>query len=463
MPQTLERAESHGRFHPVKHAGASDTRTPGVRQALLARLGADAGEPLLIGGIPATELVSRFGSPLYAYDAAILREQLALVQNALGPRIRVLHCMKANPNVAVAGVLRHAGAGGEVASAGEIHVALAAGHRGADLHFAGPGKTREDLSLACEVGLGMLNLESVPEYEALATLCRESGARQAVGIRVNPAHAMAGTRMVMGGASKKFGVDADAVTALARRIVAEDVLDLQGLHVYAGTQCFDANAWLTNARALVQLANEVEREIRHPLRIANLGGGFGVRTYDSDPVLDLALVGRGVRQLIADDARQDRTYCVELGRYLVAEAGFYLASVTYVKESHGERHAILDGGMHHHAAAAGLGAVIRRSFPVVACARPGAPAEAAYTLGGPLCTPADELGVKVDLPGLQAGDVLAFLVSGAYGLTFSNTLFLSHPLPAEVLVDRKQAWLVRERGRSDDALRGQHQPGAEAS
>ena len=121
---------SHARFRPVKHRKENDKPQSGVRQALLSRLGADGPESLRVGGMPVTELVSQFGSPLYAYDAAVLREQLASVQNALGPRVRVLHCMKANPNVAIAQVLRDAGALGEVASAGEIHVALAAGHRG---------------------------------------------------------------------------------------------------------------------------------------------------------------------------------------------------------------------------------------------------------------------------------------------------------------------------------------------
>src|SRR5690606_11663098 len=122
------------------------------------------------------------------------------------------------------------------------------------------------------------------------------------------------------------------------------------------------------------------------------------------------------------------------GRYLVATCGVYLTRVIYVKESGGKRHAILDGGMHHHAAAAGFGAVIRRSFPIVAARDPHAPAGAgdacrATTLGGPLCTPADELAADAALPELRQGDLVAVPVSGAYGLTFSPVGFLSHPTP----------------------------------
>ncbi|MEM7677198.1 MAG: hypothetical protein AAF449_14445 [Myxococcota bacterium] len=182
--------------------------------------------------------------------------------------------------------------------------------------------------------------------------------------------------------------------------------------------------------------------------------------FDSDDRFDLAAAGTGLQALIQQDQRPDRRYFVELGRYLAAPAGIFLTRVTYIKESSGKRHAIVDGGMNQHAAAAGMGTVIRRNFPMAkATALTAAPTdEGGCQLGGPLCTPADAFPTRKDLPTLDSGDLVAIFSSGAYGLTFSNVLFLSHGAPAEVLVDGGKAHVVRERGQPQDALRGQRLP-----
>ena len=435
-----------------------------VTDAALTALGgaAEGDRRLRIGGVLAVDLIAQHGSPLYAFDADCLRRRLAAVRDALGPRVAVLYALKANPSLAVAAVLRAAGAGGEVASAGEVLIARRAGIAGVDIHFAGPGKAAHDLDAAIAAGVGCLNLESPAEYETVADHARRHpDHRIGVAIRVNPRAAVASSRMRMAGGSKKFGVDADACAALVERILSDGTVDLRGLHVYAGTQCFDADAWLANAEGLIALATDLETECKTRFQQLNFGGGFGVPVFAGDTEFDLERAGEGVRALIDRDARPDRRYHVELGRYLVANAGVYLTRVTYLKESCGKQHAVLDGGMHHHAAAAGLGAVLPRSFPIVACdALPGADAETTtpVTIGGPLCTPADQLAADIDLPPLAPGDALAVLVSGAYGLTFSNTMFLSHPTPAEVLIDQGTVHTARAAGRPEDSLRGQHLP-----
>ena len=435
----------------------SGSHAPHPKAQFLAELGVAAG-PLRVGGLLAQDLADRFGTPLYVYDAAVLRRTLAQVRAQLGPRTEVFYALKANPNAAVGQVFARAGAGAEVASAGEIHIARRAGFAAEQIQFAGPGKNVEDLDLALSVGIGWINLESPAEYAALRARCVALGRRARVAIRVNPKTAISGSRMRMGGGSKKFGVDEDEVLALARTIVADGRADLRGLHVYAGTQSFDADSWVGNAQHLLELATAVEQALGAPLQTLNFGGGFGVATFEGDPEFDLARAGRTLQALITREQRPERRYLVELGRYLTAAAGVYLTRVVYLKRSQGRQHAILDGGMHQHGAATGLGAVIRRTFPVVACADVGAAPAARCTLGGPLCTPADELAPDLELPELAAGDLLAVLASGAYGLTFSNVLFLSHPLPAEILVDAGSAHLVRARGHSEDSLRGQRLP-----
>ncbi len=447
---------------PTEPAFVDAARSPQVAAALRA-LGNDDGH-LRIDGVDATALVERFGAPLYAFSAGVLRQRLASVQAALGPRVTVLFALKANPNAAVAAVLRAGGAGAEVASAGEIAIAMHAGFDGAAVQFAGPGKNAADLAYARHAGVGCLNLESEAEYEAVLADARQHGTRPGVALRVNPRAAVAGARLQMGGGAKKFGVDADDVGALLQRIHHDGVCTLHGLHVYAGTQCFDAAAWADAAAALITAANELEQATGVDLPALNFGGGFAVPVFATDNPFDLDAAGARLRAAIAAD-RDSRRYAVELGRYLVAPAGVYLTRVLYCKESGGARYAIVDGGMHHHAAAAGIGAVVPRPFPVWAARPDGTPLTGGdgppTTIAGPLCTPIDTFATT-SLP-LRAGDLVAVLVSGAYGLTFSNTMFLSHPTPAEVLVADGDAHVVRAAGRPEDALRNQHLPPEDAA
>lgn len=429
----------------------------GLAQRLVAEHFPASDEELVVGGLTASALAERFGTPLYVFDAGVLRASLGAVREALGPRVEVLFALKANPNAAVAQVLREGGAGAEVASAGEILVARHAGFEGSAVQFAGPGKHGEDLRLALEDGI-TLNVESLAELEAVAEAARATGRRARVALRVNPSESKAGSRMSMGGGSAKFGIDADMLCEVAARADALEDVELRGLHTYAGTQTFDHEGWLAHARFLFESAAMVEAHLGRELETLNFGGGFGVPVFESDPTFDLAAAGAGLRALIEADARPARRYFVELGRYLSAPCGVFLTRVVLVKESRGKTHAILDGGMHNHAAAAGLGTVIRRSFPMVKATALRAEAGPALQLGGPLCTPADAFPTSERLPPLARADLVAFLASGAYGLTFSNVLFLSHAAPAEVLVERGEAFVVREAGRPQDALRGQRLP-----
>ena len=427
-----------------------------LKAKMLKRLGEHAEGVLEIGGLSVSELDERFGTPIYIFDARILRENFLKLRKALGERVEVLYALKSNPNSAIAQVLRLEGAGAEVASAGEILVAEKAGFSGSQMQFAGPGKSVRDLELAIKTGVSSINIESESEYELICELAQTHEARPGIAVRVNPLDAPGGARMHMGGGSKKFGVDRELVPHLARRIYQDSICEFRGLHVYAGTQSFDAGAWLQNARALLTLANELEEFA--PVSTLNFGGGFGVALFEGDLEFDLEAVGVGLHELIKKDDRPERRYFVEPGRFLTASSGVYLSRVLHRKQSAGQEHLILDGGMHHNAAATGLGSIIRRPFPIVLGRAVWDEGEREFTIGGPLCTPADEFAAQLKFPEAIQGDLVAILGTGAYGLTFSNTMFLSHPTPGEVLVDAGEAFLIRESGRNEDALRGQILP-----
>jgi len=423
-------------------------------QHALAALGCAAEDLLHLGGIEARELAARFGTPLYVFAADVLDARFAAVRHALGPRFGVLYSIKANPSLAVTARLHHRGAGAEVASLGELHLALAAGHRAADLRFAGPGKTDGEIDAAVRLQLGCFHVESQSEVEAIAAAARAHGTRIGIAVRVNLPHELSGTRMRMGGRTSRFGVDEDQVPALLRSIASNPALHLRGLHVYAGTQGFDADAFVHHAATLVARATQWERELGLPLDELDLGGGFGVATYAGDSAFDLLRAGEGLRELVAQNDRPGRVWFVELGRYLVAPCGVYLTRVVRTKTSGGLHHVALDGGLHHCAAAAGVGTVLRRAPLLVHADRLRGAAQT-VTLGGPLCTPADQFAEQVLLPALAEGDLVAVLHAGAYGLSFSPHSFLSHPAPAEVLVEAGQARVVRARGEVTDVLRGQ--------
>lgn len=431
--------------------------TAAVDPALAAALrgfGVGDGQPLHVGGIPAAALLARFGSPLYAYDAAILRARLRAVQQAFGAAVQVLWSVKANPSLAVTRCLRLAGAGAEIASLGELHVALAAGHDAAALRFAGPGKTDAELAAALAAGVGTFHVESLGEVRALAAAARARGSTAHVAVRVNFPAGLRGARLRMGGGSSRFGIDEAQVPDALRAVTAESALRLVGVHTYAGTQLFDASAFVEHCGRAVAAVARWERDLGIVLPEIDLGGGFGVAAFAGDSEFDLAAAGAGVLGLLPT-LPGPRRWFVELGRFLAAPAGVYLATVVRTKTSGGERHAVLDGGLHHHAAAAGLGSVLRRSPLLVAAAAPWRIGEP-VTIGGPLCTPADQFAEHAPVGPLHPGDAVALLNAGAYGLSYSPHSFLSHPTPAEVLVDDGCARVVRERSTAGDALSGQH-------
>lgn len=427
---------------------------PALRAALAA-LGSADSPALRLGPVAAAELAARFGTPLYAFHGPALDRQLAQVQEALGPQVQVLYSIKANPSVAIVRRLRERGAWAEIASLGELQVARAAGLAAAELRAAGPGRTAAEFTAAVAAGVGCLHLEASDEVAMVAAAARAAGRRQGVAVRVNLPGAAAGARLRMAAAQSRFGIDADQVPAVLRQIAARPELALRGLHSYAGTQQFDALAFVRGAEQLVAAANAWERELGLALDELHLGGGFGAPTFHGDPVFDLAAAGAGVRRLVAAADRPGRRWFVELGRYLTALAGVYLVQVVREKRSGGVRQVLVDGGLHHCAAACGIGSVVKRPPLLVAVADLQPSQRTAAAVGGPLCTPADQFGADVELPPLRPGDLLAVLAAGAYGLTYSPTGFLSHAAPAEVLVDG-DVQVVRERGRPEDALRGQH-------
>ncbi|MHC4549811.1 MAG: type III PLP-dependent enzyme [Planctomycetota bacterium] len=412
-----------------------------------------AGGELAVGGVRVSELADGFKTPVFVYDAAILRRQLDALRVALPPRVDVYYSVKANPNPAVIRAFVEAGAGLEVASGAEYVRARAAGGAPERIVFAGPGKTAPELALAVREGIGEIHLESDEELAALAGLGREVN----VSVRFNPSAEASGGAMRMGGKPAQFGFDEERLPEVVTAIHAQPRLRFCGVHMFAGTQILDAEVLVGQWRHALVVARRAADLAGGPVATVDLGGGLGIPYFANESALDLETVRREAAALFAhldqDPALRDARFILEPGRFLAGPAGIYLCRVLSVKESRGTIFVVLDGGMNHHLAASGnLGQVIKRDYPIVNASRPEDAPAAETVVVGPLCTPLDTLGRKVVLPATKPGDLVAVLQSGAYALSASPVGFLSHPMPAEVLIDAGAPRLVRERGSFEQPL-----------
>ena len=391
---------------------------------------------LWIGGMPLTQLAARVGqTPFYAYERRLLDQKMALLRGALPPAIELHYAVKANPMPAVVQHMAGLVDGLDVASLGELRVALDSGTNPSRISFAGPGKRPVELTAAIAAGI-TVNLESPGELETLARLGQEQGRRPQVAVRINPDFELKTSGMKMGGGPKPFGVDAEQVPALLRRI-GELGLDFQGFHIFTGSQNLRAEAIVEAHDRSFELALRLAAETPGPLRLLNIGGGFGIPYFPGDRPLDLAPIAANLeRWLPVVKARLPQAQVVlELGRYLVGEAGIYVAEVVDRKVSRGHTFLITDGGLHHHLAASGnFGQVIRKNYPVVVGNRVLGAERETVSVVGPLCTPLDILADRMELAKTDIGDLIVVFQSGAYGLTASPTAFLGHPPCVEILV-----------------------------
>jgi diaminopimelate decarboxylase len=390
-----------------------------------------------VGGVPLERLAARVGTtPFFAYDRALLNERIALLRATLPAGIDLSYAVKANPMPAVVQHLSGLVDSLDVASAGEMQVALDTPTPADRISFAGPGKTPQELSQAVAAGV-TIEMESATEARRIAETGERLGIRPRVAVRVNPDFQVKGSGMRMSGGPQQFGVDAEQVPALLAQIAATD-LELLGFHIFAGSQNLNAEILCEAQRKTVDLAVALAEHAAEPIRYLNVGGGFGIPYFPQDQPLDLGAIGENLAGLLADVVTPnlpDARVVVELGRYVVGECGVYVTRVVDRKESRGKTFLVVDGGLHHQLAASGnFGQVIRRNYPVAIGGRGDATEIEAVTVVGCLCTPLDLLADNVELPPADVGDLVVMFQAGAYGLTASPAAFLGHPAAAEVLV-----------------------------
>ncbi len=391
---------------------------------------------LLIGGMRADALVDAAGdTPLFVYDSAMLTARVAEWRAAMPDAVQLHFAMKANPYAPLLAHMAGLVDGFDVASGGELKAALASGMAAKDISFAGPGKRDRELEAAIAAG-ATLNLESPGEAERALAIAGRLGATPRLAVRVNPDFDLKGSGMKMGGGAKPFGVDAADVPPLVRRLLDAGA-DWQGFHIFAGSQALDAAAIAETQAQTVALAARLANAIGTVPPLVNLGGGMGVPYFPGDTAVDAQAVGAALGDVLAarDPMLGTSRFAMELGRWLVAEAGVYLTRVVDRKTSHGETFLVTDGGLHHQLAASGnFGTVIRRNYPIALAGQFGADPVETVSVVGCLCTPLDRLGDQVALPRAEVDDLVAIFQAGAYGASASPAAFLGQGPALEMLV-----------------------------
>lgn len=390
---------------------------------------------LVIGGIPLPELVEQVGrTPFYAYDKQLIARQVGLFRKYIPSSIRLHYAIKANPMPELVNYMADLVDGFDLASVGEMNIALQTSMPADRISFAGPGKRQDELNAAINAGV-TINMESSAELSRILIGAEKTGKRPKVAIRVNPDFELKSSGMKMGGGPKQFGIDAEIVPTVLEDIGKQDI-EFMGFHIFGGSQNLNHEAIIETQNKTLELAVRLSRHAPAPVQKLNIGGGFGIPYFPGESRLDLAPIGENLEAQLSQVQTDlpETKIIIELGRFLVGEAGIYVSQVIEKKLSRGEIFLIVDGGLHHHLAASGnFGQVIRKNYPVVIGNKVNSVKETVNVVG-PLCTPLDILAARMDLSVAEAGDLVVVFQSGAYGYTASPHAFLSHPAPLEVLV-----------------------------
>lgn len=391
---------------------------------------------LVIGGQLLSQLTDRVGgTPFFVYDSALLATRVTELRTILPAAIELHYAIKANPFPDLVRFMAKRMDGLDVASGGELALARESGFPGHAISFAGPGKSRSELEQAVAAG-SLLNIESRREAYELADIAALTGQTARIAVRVNPNFELKSSGMRMSGGSKPFGIDAEKIPELLNEISTLG-LNFEGFHIFAGSQNLRAEAIVEAQRLSFDLAVQLSQYAPAPVRLLNLGGGFGIPYFPGDTPLDLAPIAKNLETLLneAADKLPEAKLALELGRYLVGEAGLYVCRIIDRKDSRGQTFLICDGGLHHHLAASGnFGQVLRKNYPVAIGNRMDAPRDLIANVVGPLCTPLDVLAERMALADAQPGDFVVVYQSGAYGASASPQAFLGHPSPVEILV-----------------------------
>ena len=392
-------------------------------------------------------LADRYGTPYFLYDADEIIRRIQLVRGSLEGLVEIFYAVKANPNLELLLVLKDTADGLDISSGGELEQASLAGFNMDKISFAGPAKTTAELTASIGREIGSISIESPRELLECVRIAKQIGSKANIVVRVNPRFFNRSFGMKMSGRAAQFGVDEEELGAFLELVLGNgDSLDFRGIHIYAGSQCFEPAGIVAGIQNCMAIVQQIESHKGLVCRTVNLGGGFGVSHTEEGHELDLNALAKDLVPILREarkGPRGERRIIFELGRFLTADAGIYVTRVISSKESRGKTFFMVDGGLHHHLAAAGsFGAAFRSNFVLRNLSHPTA-TKVRCSIAGPSCNPTDLLGIDMELAKPGIGDLIAVLKSGSYGFTASPLLFLGRQTPAELVRHRGETKLAR--------------------
>ena len=377
----------------------------------------------------------------YLYDPSVMHRKITHLKDILPESVKIYYAMKANPHDAFLKTAKAAGAQGiEIGSMGEGKMALAAGFTPDQLIFTGPGKSTDELEWSVKRQLNTVHVESLTEAHRLNQICERLGKRQDILVRVNPNFYIHDAQARFSGDSSKMGIDQNRFMDVLPEIYDLSNLNFKGLHVYAASGVLKLVDLLENCQRVFTLAREVEARYDHiRCDIIDFGGGFGIDYLETGQDFSPKEYNDGLRKLIEGFGFSDRTFVLELGRYLTADSGWYCAEIIDIKESLGKKQVVCGGGNSHFRRPVALGInhplmIVEMNKPNVFEGQESVHDEMVF-VGGPLCNTADKLAPKdIYVAKAEIGDIAVFGYAGAYGLTMSHFEFLGHNRPPEIVI-----------------------------
>jgi len=409
---------------------------------------------IYLRGLDLHSLAIQYGTPLYIYDFESVKNKIGRLKRCLSDGLDIYFAVKANPNIKILKKMRALVDGLDISSAGEFRQVLKAGFSPKQLSFAGPGKTDDELKTIISENIGIINVESINEIKRVDSIAYSLRKKANISIRVNPKKQHNKFAIRMGGWPSQFGIDEEKCREVFQFIRRIEHCKLLGIHVYTGTQCLDEDTLIDNINNVLRMTIELFETTGYEPQIINFGGGFGVPYYKNQEEIDLDYVCSEISRKFIVFKREtglaEVRGILELGRYLIAEAGMYITSVVDKKESRGKKYCVLNGGMNHHLAASGnFGQIVRKNFKIINLSNARNENKETITFVGPICTTIDVIGEQIEISEPEIGDCIAVLNSGAYGYTVSPLFFLSHDTPIELLIEGEHVTVIRKRFTSD--------------
>ncbi|ADM38334.1 diaminopimelate decarboxylase [Bacillus spizizenii] len=414
---------------------------------------------LEIGGVDALYLAEKYGTPLYVYDVALIRERAKSFKQAFitaGLKAQVAYASKAFSSVAMIQLAEEEGLSLDVVSGGELYTAVAAGFPAERIHFHGNNKGREELRMALEHRIGCIVVDNFYEISLLEDLCEETGHSIDVLLRITPGvEAHTHDYITTGQEDSKFGFDLhNGQTERAiEQVLQSEHIQLLGVHCHIGSQIFDTAGFVLAAEKIFKKLDEWRESYSFVSKVLNLGGGFGIRyTEDDEPLHATEYVEKIIEAVKENAARYGFNIpeiWIEPGRSLVGDAGTTLYTVGSQKEVPGVRQYVaVDGGMNDNIRPA----LYQAKYEAATANRIGEAHDKTVSIAGKCCESGDMLIWDIDLPEVKEGDLLAVFCTGAYGYSMANN-YNRIPRPAVVFVENGEDHLVVKRETYEDIVK----------